>query len=430
MAEKYSLPKGTNDIYYPQILKWQYVESIFHLIAKNYNFQEIRTPIFEYTKVFKRENDSSDMVNKEMYTFEINGSSYTLRPEQTASVARAYVEHNFDYHFETPTRLYYFGPQFRYERPQKGRQRMFHQFGVEVISELNPYLDCETIKLGLDILNRLNIKKYKLLINSIGDSVSRENYRLVLRDYFKPNLHQLCDDCNRRFEQNVLRILDCKRDKDNPILLSAPSIRNYLSEESQNYFQKVQETLTALNIEYQIEDKLVRGLDYYSDLVFEIVASDDALGSQSTIFAGGRYDKLISYFGGQEIGGIGFAMGVERLILLYDFYNSQDFDKELDAYIVCLDQSLKLAALKIVSKLRDNDISAQMDFYDKSFKNQFKSLERNHAKYALIFGLKEASQNKVMCKKIATQEQELVDISQIVEYIKSQERENDEKNTQ
>ena len=288
----YQVPRGTQDILPQDISKWHRLEDLIRQFCYVYNFEEIRTPIFEHTNVFKRGNDSSDMVNKEMYTFKLENSStsLTLRPEGTAGVVRSFVEHKLYGQPDLPLKTYYVGPQFRHERPQKGRMRIFNQFGVEVLGAKDPLIDVEAIALGWSFVSALGLSDLKVLINTLGDDESRNAYRAALRDHFSGSISTMCPDCQRRYEQNPLRILDCKIDHDLDIMKSAPKMSDYLNEASKEYFDAVKQGLDALGIPYEIDDRLVRGLDYYTHTVFEVVSVNREMGAQSTVFAGGRYD--------------------------------------------------------------------------------------------------------------------------------------------
>ncbi|NCC55253.1 MAG: histidine--tRNA ligase [Erysipelotrichia bacterium] len=387
--------------------KWHMIEDVIRQFCMLYDYKEIRTPIFEDTKVFKRENDSSDMVNKEMYTFSINGKdSLTLRPEMTAGVARSFVQHKMFGDGDLPAKMYYIGPQFRYERPQKGRQRIFHQFGVEVIGAKNPMLDVETIALGYSIVSALGMSELKVLLNTLGDDESRANYKQALKAHFASDLENLCGDCKRRYQQNPLRLLDCKVDKDRESMQNAPKMSDYLNKESKDYFDAVCKGLDALGIPYEIDDRLVRGLDYYTHTVFEVVSTNEQMGSQSTVFAGGRYDGLVEYFGGPSLSGIGFAMGIERLIIALEGEGVQlSEETSLDAYVLCLSEKASLKALQLVSELRAAGYTSERDYLNRSFKAQFKSVDKKKAKVAIILGEKDLENGSVSIKRIADQKQ-------------------------
>ena len=415
----YQTPRGTYDILPDEIYKWHDVEDKIRNIAEKYCYEEIRTPYFESTGVFARENDSSDMVNKEMYSFMSGDESYTLRPEGTAGVIRSFDQHKFYGSMELPAKFYYVGPMFRHERPQKGRQRQFTQFGVENIGVKSPEIDAETIALGINIIKSLGIQSYKVLINTLGDDASRSAYREALKKHYKDHLHEHCRHCHRRYEQNPLRILDCKVDHDNPIVQSAPQLSDYLNDESKEYFQRVLNALDALGIPYEIDNRLVRGLDYYTHTVFEVVSTRKDSGAQATVFAGGRYDHLVEYFGGPELSGMGFAIGLERLLMLaseegYEF----TLPKELDAYVISLG-NVGSTPLVIANKLRDKGYKCEVNMNARSLKAQFKSADRNKAKYIIILGEDELKEGVVNLKNTATREQVTVSIDDIEKQIES-----------
>ena len=413
----YQTARGTYDILPKDIAKWHKIEDVIRQFCMLYDYKEIRTPIFEDTKVFKRENDSSDVVNKEMYTFSINGKdSLTLRPEMTAGVARSFVQHKMYGDGDLPVKMYYMGPQFRYERPQKGRQRIFHQFGVEVIGAKNPLLDVETIALGYSIVSALGMSELKVLLNTLGDDDSRANYKTALSNHFADDLENLCSDCKRRYVQNPLRLLDCKIDHERESMKNAPSMADYLSEESKVYFQSVCEGLDALGIPYEIDDRLVRGLDYYTHTVFEVVSTNSQMGSQSTVFAGGRYDGLVEYFGGPQVSGIGFAMGMERLLLALEGEGvGLEEEDALDVYILCLSEKASLKALEIATVLRASGYMCERDYLNRSFKAQFKSVDKKNAKVAIILGEKDLENNSVTIKRIHDQKQFVADFNNVVQ---------------
>lgn len=412
----YQMPRGTQDILPNEIEKWHALEEYLQKFTTLYHYKEIRTPIFEHTDVFKRGNDSSDMVNKEMYTFEKGSRSLTLRPEGTAGVCRSFVENKLFGSADLPVKLYYMGPMMRYERPQKGRQRIFNQFGVEVIGAKNPYLDVETIALGYSILSGLGLKDLVVQLNTLGDDESRNNYRDALKEHFSGHLDTLCGDCKRRYEQNPLRILDCKVDSEHEAMKNAPKISEYLNEESKDYFDKVKAGLDALEIPYTVEDRLVRGLDYYTHTVFEIVSINKEMGSQATLLAGGRYDGLIEYFGGPEMSGMGWALGMERILLALEAEQISITEEEsIDAYVLCLSESAQLEAFKVVTMLRSHGFVSETDYLQRKFKAQFKSVERMNAKVAILIGEKDIANHTVTIKNIATQEQFVVSNDEIID---------------
>ena len=412
----YQMPRGTQDILPNEIEKWHALEEYLKKFTTLYHYKEIRTPIFEHTEVFKRGNDSSDMVNKEMYTFEKGERSLTLRPEGTAGVCRSFVENKLFGSADLPLKLYYMGPMMRYERPQKGRQRIFNQFGVEVLGVKNPYLDVESIALGYSILSGLGLKDLVVQLNTLGDDESRSNYREALKEHFKDHVEDLCPDCKRRYEQNPLRILDCKVDVEHPSMKNAPKITDYLNETSQEYFEAVKAGLDALDIPYTVEDRLVRGLDYYTHTVFEIVSINKEMGSQATLLAGGRYDGLIQYFGGPEMSGIGWACGMERILLALEAEGISIVEEEsIDAYVLCLSKNAQLEAFKVTTMLRSHGFVADTDYLQRSFKAQFKSVERMNAKVAILIGDKDIANKTVTIKIIETQEQFVVSNDEIID---------------
>ena len=412
----YQMPRGTQDILPNEIEKWHALEEYLKKFTTLYHYKEIRTPIFEHTEVFKRGNDSSDMVNKEMYTFEKGERSLTLRPEGTAGVCRSFVENKLFGSADLPLKLYYMGPMMRYERPQKGRQRIFNQFGVEVLGAKNPYLDVESIALGYSILSGLGLKDLVVQLNTLGDDESRNNYREALKEHFKDHVQDLCPDCKRRYEQNPLRILDCKVDVEHPSMKNAPKITDYLNETSQEYFDAVKAGLDALDIPYTVEDRLVRGLDYYTHTVFEIVSINKEMGSQATLLAGGRYDGLIQYFGGPEMSGIGWACGMERILLALEAEGISIVEEEsIDAYVLCLSKNAQLESFKVTTMLRSHGFVADTDYLQRSFKAQFKSVERMNAKVAILIGDKDIANKTVTIKIIETQEQFVVSSDDIID---------------
>ncbi len=419
MDAKYQVPRGTFDLLNEDVSRWQQTEAIIRKVCALYGYQEIRTPIFEHTEVFKGENDSSDMVNKEMYTFTDNGNrSLTLRPEGTKGIIRAFVEHKlYGNVAELPKKLYYIGPMFRYDRPQKGRYRQFHQFGVEAIGANNPMLDVETIALGWQVAKEMGIKNMKVLINSLGDKESRMAYRSALKDYFEPYLPQLCSDCQRRYQQNPLRILDCKVDRDLECFQSVPSIQDYLNDSSKEYFNQVLVGLDDLGIDYEVDDRLVRGLDYYTNTVFEVVPVNDG-GQQSTIYGGGQYDGLVESFGGGPLCGVGFGMGIERLIALATEQNTlQPQPFRSDVYIIALGD-VGDYALQIAQKLRNASIAAETDYLSRSMKAQFKSADRLSAKAIIIVGEDEKNAGSVTIKNVAEKTQMTISYDELVETVK------------
>ncbi len=420
----YQTPRGTYDILPDEVGIWQSAEKKIREITERYRFREIRTPYFESTSVFARENDSSDMVNKEMYTFTTGSESYTLRPEGTAGVIRAFDQHKLYGSGELPAKYYYMGPMFRHERPQKGRQRQFTQFGVETIGVKSPLIDAETIALGVEIVRSLGISSVKVCINTLGDDESRAAYREALKEHFAPHLEELCGDCRRRYVQNPLRILDCKVDHDHPAVRNAPRLTDYLNEASREYFDQVLKALTGLGIAYEVDDRLVRGLDYYTHTVFEVVSTRPDSGAQATVFAGGRYDHLVEYFNGPQMSGIGFAIGMERLLSLAGEEGWKPEEKnETDVYVISLGNTGS-APLEIVQMLRKEGFRAEANLAPRSLKAQFRSADRQNAAFTVIIGEDELQKQQVNIKNSSDKQQKTVAITALADTIRNWEGEN------
>lgn len=417
----YQIPRGCQDLLPEDSYAWQSIERTLREFCYLYNYDEIRTPIFEHTNVFKRENDSSDMVNKEMYTFnpENSKTSLTIRPEGTAGVVRSFVENKMYASPDLPVKLFYMGMMARHERPQKGRLRLFNQFGVECLGNKSPYTDVETIVLAYSILKALGLQDLKVCINTLGDEESRKNYRAALKTYFAPYLDDLCADCKRRYEQNPLRILDCKVDRDHPCMQNVPKISEYLNASSQEYFQTVLSLLDELEIPYEVDAGLVRGLDYYTHTVFEIISLNPEMGAQSTVLAGGRYDNLIPYYGGpHEMSGIGWALGMERLLIALEAEGIELEKKpDLDVYVMCLDESARSYAFQTLIELRAYGYRCEMDMTGKGFKGQFKAADRSHAHYALLIGDNEKTTNTITIKDLQNKEQITIDNENLIAYL-------------
>ena len=411
----YQTVKGTYDILSEDYRKFEMVNTLFKHFLDLYGYEIMKTPVFEYTGVFSKENDTSDMVTKEMYTFSMNGKdSLTLRPEGTAGIIRSFVQNKM-YSKELPVKLAYIEEMFRHERPQKGRQRQFTQLGVENIGDKNPMIDAEVIALGYFFVKTLGLKSIKVCINTLGDATSRLKYKEALKTYFDEYRDQLCYDCQNRLDKNPLRILDCKIDHDLECVKNAPKMHDYLTEESAAYFKKVLEYLDALEIPYTIDNNLVRGLDYYTDTVFEVVSTHEVSGSQSTIFGGGRYDNLVKEMGGPEISGIGFAIGEERLIILAEAEGVFDeYKPYVDAYVIDMTKG-SAYALKIANDLRMNSYTTEINYYDRSMKSQFKSSDRKGARFVVILGEDEMKKNTVMLKDTRTREQYEVNSDELVD---------------
>lgn len=409
--------RGTQDILPNDIYKWLYMENTIRDLCALYGYGEIRTPIFEETKLFLRGiGDTTDVVTKEMYTFEDRGGrSITLRPENTASAVRAFLEHKL-YGDQGVHKLFYIGSMFRYDRPQAGRYREFHQFGVEILGASSPLADVEVIVLAYRLFQKLGLQNLELRINSIGDKNCRNAYKKELISYYESQKDMLCEDCKQRLYKNPLRLLDCKEDNCKLLAKNAPVITNYLCEECHNKFEKVKSGLTALHISYVIDPGLVRGLDYYTNTAFEI--QYPPLGAQSAICGGGRYDKLVEEMGGPDVPGIGFAVGLERLLLALEGQNLiPNCPQKSSVYIVALGEKAEIEGLKIQGELREKGVMTYMDLQEKSLKGQMKQAGKVQSIYAVIIGENEIEQGKATVKHMQTGEQSEISFSQVADYI-------------
>ncbi|MGF1494558.1 MAG: histidine--tRNA ligase [Microcoleaceae cyanobacterium] len=412
--------RGTRDILPEEVVYWQKLEAIASKILAQSSYQEIRTPIFEQTALFERGiGEATDVVGKEMYTFLDRGErSVTLRPEGTASVVRAVIEHKL--HTAGTQRLWYRGPMFRYERPQAGRQRQFHQLGVEVIGSGAPRADVEVIALATDILQDLGLKDLRLTLNSVGTKADRQNYRQALVDYLTPYKAELDQDSQDRLTRNPLRILDSKDPRTQEITQDAPKILDYLGEDSQTHFDTVKHLLSDLGIFYELDPKLVRGLDYYSHTAFEIISDD--LGAQATVCGGGRYDKLVEELGGPDTPAVGWAMGLERLILLLQKLSEASV-MDLDFYIVSRGDRPEAQALILAQKLRGIGFKVEMDLSGSAFGKQFKRADRSGAVACLVLGDSEAENQQVNLKWLKTGKQSTMaqaDLFSQIDQVRSQ----------
>lgn len=399
---------GTRDILPTEVSYWQWVETLARNIFTRSHYQEIRTPIFEQTSLFERGiGEATDVVGKEMYTFVDRGDrSTTLRPEGTAGVVRAFIQHNL--HAQGGVqRLWYGGPMFRYERPQAGRQRQFHQIGVEVLGSGSPRADVEVIGLAVDLLQNLGLNQLRLHLNSVGNQEDRHHYRQALVDYFTPYRDELDPDSQDRLYRNPLRILDSKNAKTQAIASGSPRILDYLSEDSQRHFDQVQKMLTDLGISYELNPRLVRGLDYYTDTAFEIISDD--LGAQATVCGGGRYNGLVKELGGVDTPAVGWAIGLERLLILLQKLGNPP-PQSLDFYIVSRGEDAEQQALILSHKLRQSGFSVELDLSGSAFKKQLSRADRSQATGCLILGEEEAHQHRVKLKWLTTQEQ--IDLAQ------------------
>ena len=409
--------RGTQDILPKQVYKWNYIENMIRHLCALYGYGEIRTPMFEDTRLFLRGiGDTTDVVTKEMYTFsDRGGRSITLRPENTASVVRSFLEHTM-YGDQQVQKVFYIGSMFRYDRPQAGRYREFHQFGVEILGAKSPIADAECIALAYDLFKRLGLNELKLYINSIGHSECRNTYRRKLIEFFEPKTEHLCDDCKERLHKNPLRILDCKEDCCKHASIGAPEITDYLCDDCHNKFEDVKKYLTSMGISYEVNPRLVRGLDYYTNTAFEIQYTP--LGSQSAICGGGRYDGLVEEIGGPTTPGIGFAVGMERLLLALESQHLIPEPKETKhIYIAAIGKEAMNLGIRLQKELRDKEIRAEIDLQEKSLKGQMKYAGKTNASMTIIIGESELADGIVQIKDMNTGIQQKINIAQASSYI-------------
>ena len=413
---KIKKPRGTNDFFYQSASKLEFIEKKIKNIVKLYGYGRIRTPIFESTDLFIRGiGEDTDIVGKEMFTFEDRGGrSLTLRPEGTASVVRAYIENSMQNEFAI-NKLFYIGTMYRAERPQKGRYREFNQFGVECIGGSSPLIDAEIIALNINILKEFGIENINLLINTVGCSKCKPIYNKALREAIGSRKDELCETCQKRYETNILRILDCKNEKCKEVLKDIPKFYDYVCEECKEHFDRLCEELNRINQNFTVEPMLVRGLDYYTKTAFEV--QTNALGSQSAILGGGRYDNLVGLFNsGKNIPAVGSAMGLERLLIVLE--NNKDIiNDRLDVFIIAFKETEK-EILKVMQDLRASNISCDCDFAVKSVKNQFKSANKRNSKLALILGEDELKRNSCKLKNMDTGEEKEIPLNKVFENIK------------
>lgn len=409
--------KGTHDILPKEVYKWDYMEGVIRKICAKYGYKEIRTPIIEGTELFQRGiGDTTDVVTKEMYTFTDRGNrSVTLRPENTASVVRSYLEHKM-YGDQQVHKVFYIGSMFRYDRPQAGRYREFHQFGLEVLGASSPLADAEVIHMAWEIFTTLGLKDLKLHLNSIGDKKCRPVYKEELIKFLEERKDQLCDDCKERLYKNPLRVLDCKEDGVKLATENAPKITDYLCDECNEKFEALKNYLAALGIPFELDPRLVRGLDYYTNTAFEIQYTP--LGAQSAICGGGRYDGLVEQVGGPSTPSIGFAIGLERLLLALEMQNLIPVASEKQhVYIAAIGQEAEKVGIQIQTELRNNDFLADMDLQNRSLKSQMKQAGKLNALFTVIIGSNEIESGKAVVKNMESGTQEEVPFDQVVNYI-------------
>ena len=411
-------PRGTKDILPDTVGDWNYIEQEIRELCRRFGYSEIRTPLFEHTELFQRGiGEGTDVVDKEMYTFTDRGDrSITLRPENTASAVRAYLQNKL-YADSNLVKLFYIGSMFRYDRPQAGRMREFHQFGVEALGEANPAVDAEVILLAISLLEGLGLKDLELSINSVGCPKCRGQYRAMLQDFFRDKLEDLCEDCRSRFERSPLRILDCKKDSGKPYMAEAPKITDALCPECAEHFARLQQYLTSAGVSFRHDPRLVRGLDYYTRTAFEI--KYPPLGAQSAVAGGGRYDGLIEEMGGSPTPAVGFAAGLERLLLALESQKLlPEKNRHVDAYVVALGEAAQAEGFRLLNKLRRAGLSAAMDFAGRSMKAQMKQANKLNAAYAVIMGDDEIAEGVAMLRSMADSSQTKIPLEQVPARIK------------
>ena len=407
-------PRGTKDILPDTVAQWTHVEKVIRELCARYGYHEIRTPIFEHTELFLRGiGETTDVVEKEMYTFTDRGErSLTLRPENTASVVRSYLQNKL-YAADALVKLFYIGSMFRYDRPQAGRYREFHQFGVEALGEASSAVDAEIIVLAVEFLRALGLQELKLHLNSVGCPKCRPVYREKLQEFFRPHLEELCTDCRSRFERNPLRLLDCKNEHCHALAEDAPRITDCLCDECRTHFAEVQSYLTAAGVPFELDANLVRGLDYYTKTAFEVKYTP--LGAQSAVAGGGRYDGLVEEVGGPPTPGIGFAVGLERVLLALEKQGLLPEEREaVDVFVVALGEAAQIPAFKLLHELRAAKLSAAMDFAGRSMKAQMKQANKKNARFVAILGEDEVKEASALLKDMKTSEQKKLALKDFV----------------
>lgn len=411
-------PKGTNDVYGLQGKKILYLENLLKALMEKYNYEYVRTPIFEASELFHRGvGETTDIVSKETYDFVDRGNrNMTLRPEGTAGVVRSYIENKMYGDARGTIKTWYYGPMYRYERPQSGRFREFYQFGVEVFGSTDPMTDAEVISIPVNFYKLLGLKGIKVNINSLGDQESRNNYREALVKHFKPYIDTLCDDCKKRYEKNPLRILDCKVDGELECIKTAPTTIDYLNETSLNHFNKVKEYLEALDIEYAVNPRVVRGLDYYTHTVFEVEASIEGFGSQNVLCGGGRYNHLVETLDGPITPSVGFALGMERLLTALEFENINLVDDSIDIYVIPMSENEVSYTVSLVQTLRLNGFKVDTDYMKRNIKSNFKQTDRLNTNYVIIVGDEEINNKTLTIKDNKTKEEYKVKEEDLIDF--------------
>ena len=412
--------KGCNDIYGREAKIWKYVDTVIDATMEKYNYNYIRTPIFEATELFHRGiGDTTDIVTKETYDFVDRGKrNITLRPEGTAGVVRSYIENKMYGDPAGPVKVYYNGTMYRYERPQSGRDRELTQFGMEVLGSNDPLTDAEVISAAVNIYKMLGLKEIKVNLNTLGDNESRNNYREALIEYFKPHIDDFCEDCKERLEKNPLRILDCKVDSDNEILINAPKTIDYLNEESAKRFESVKEYLDIMQIKYEVNPKIVRGLDYYNHTVFEIEAKVEGFGSNNVIGAGGRYNGLVNQLDGPETACVGFASGIGRVVKALELENVKlPIVEDIDLFLMYVSEDEKKYAAYLTQELRMAGFIVDTEYTGRSLKAQFKQADRLNAKYIAVLNSEDLDNNEIKIKNNKTKEEEIISLDVLIYYL-------------
>jgi len=412
--------KGCNDIYGREAKIWKYVDSVIDAMMEKYNYNYIRTPIIEATELFHRGvGETTDIVTKESYDFEDKGGrKVTLRPEGTAGVVRSFIENKMYGDPNQPVKVYYNGTMYRYERPQSGRDRELTQFGMEILGSDDPMSDAEIISAAVNIYKMLGLKEIKVNLNTLGDKESRDNYREALIAYFKPHISELCEDCQERLEKNPLRILDCKVDAENDILKNAPKTLDYLNEESRDRFEKVQEFLDIMQIPYEINPNIVRGLDYYNHTVFEIEAKVKGFGSNNVIGAGGRYNGLVNQLDGPETPCVGFASGIGRVVMALELEEVKlPIVEDVDLFLMYVNEDEKKYAAYLTQELRLAGFIVETEYTGRGLKGQFKQADRLNAKYTCVLNSEDLNNNEVRIKNNKTKEEEIISLDVLIYFL-------------